>query len=173
MTRKMIFHFSILLFGLLLTGCTGKPSDESARGSDTRSEVTIDPLPRIVDNAPGENHFDTLVQLTDGGVNRSPVFRDNDRRVGFTSVRPPYEEVRSFSMFIDASGLELLDGELPKPLMEATSASTGKTIRCFMALVGTGGQGVFPGLFPHSKQMDPWSHGAFQTGVATAAMPSL
>lgn len=151
MTQKMIFQFTVLLLGLLLAGCTGKPSDESSNGPDTRSEAAVDPLPRIVDNAPGENHFDTLVQLTDGGVNRSPVFWDNDRRVGFTSVRPPYEEVRNFSMFVDASGLELLPEELPKPLKEATSARTGKPIRCLMALAGTGGKGVFPGAFPHSK----------------------
>jgi len=146
MTR--LLHFSILpLVGLLaFAGCTGEPSGQTSSRPATRSEVLLDPLPRIVDNSPGENHFDTLVQLTDGGVNRRPVFTDNDRVVAFSSQRPPHKEARVYHMFTDASGLKSVAEDLPQPLI-ATPSATGD-LSCFTALKGDASGKAYTDNFP-------------------------
>lgn len=146
MTRLPYFHFFLLILPLVFCGCTGDPGRQGAGGADTRSEQTLDPLPRIVDNSPGENHFDTLVQLTDGGVNRNPVFIDNDRKVAFVSQRPPHEDARAYRMFTDASGLKEVSEESPRAAL--TRASMDGEIRCFTRVKGDPAEGAYEGGFP-------------------------
>ncbi len=150
MIRKLALQFLMFSFCAWFLGCTGNPGTEIAKGPSTRGENIAEPLPRIVDNAPGENHFDTLIQLTDGGINRQPSFQDNGRKVGFSSVRPPHDGSQSYSMFVDATGLEVVSEEPPKPRVMIISAPSGKEIRCFTALAGTSGGDVFAGAFPPS-----------------------
>ena len=140
-----------LLLCVFLAGCTGDPNSAVSGKSDTWSEVPDDPLPRIVDNAPGENHFDTVVQLTDGGVNRAPLFLENGRRVLFSSIRPPHSDARSYTMFVDTSGLREESEEITQPALSVRDAKSEEEIRCFTALMGTGGRGVFSGRLPHSE----------------------
>ena len=146
MTRMPCFHFFLSVLFLAVTGCTGSPGPEGAGDASTRSETIIEPLPRIVDNSPGENHFDTLVQLTDGGVNRRPVFIDNDRSVAFASQRPPHADQRSYRMFSDASGLKQVEEELPRAAV--TAASPSGEIRCLTVLQGGSADEIYGGVFP-------------------------
>jgi len=149
MISKRFFIFVVCLLAMSLASCTGNPGTGVSNGTATRGKNPIEPLPRLIDNSPGENHFDTLIQLTDGGVNRGPVFQDNGRKVGFTSLRPPNTKFQNYAMFVDASGLELVSEETAKPVRDATPAQLGKEIRCFTAIAGTSGQELYSGVFPH------------------------
>jgi Tol biopolymer transport system component len=105
MGKKMsvITRFAILLL-LPLTGCldqgTGMP------GSQSRPTTGADPLPRVVDNHPGENHFANIIQLTDGAENAEAYWSYNSQQFIFQSNRPPHSCDQIYTMDIDGGNLQ-------------------------------------------------------------------
>lgn len=91
-------------------GCSDRsPSPTTA--PTTRGGAIVDPLPRLLDNIPGENHFANIIQLTDGGDNRQPSWSPTGQRLSFSSIRPPHSSRERYVMAIDGSGLIQISGD--------------------------------------------------------------
>ncbi|MEC9476791.1 MAG: hypothetical protein VX764_07115 [Planctomycetota bacterium] len=95
--------------------------ERGARPTTAPSPLDItqnDPLPRLVDNLPGENHFANIIQLTDGGDNRRPFWGPTGQRLGFSSMRPPHSSREQYVVAIDGSGLLQVTGDGVQPPAE-------------------------------------------------------
>ena len=94
----------LLSFITLFSGCY-QQGGFSTTAPASRGVPILDPLPRLLDNLPGENHFSNIIQLTDGGDNRQPGWSPTGQELAFSSVRPPHSTSRRYVMAIDGSGL--------------------------------------------------------------------
>ncbi|NRA76154.1 MAG: PD40 domain-containing protein, partial [Planctomycetes bacterium] len=93
---------TVTLASLLIAAASGC-SDRSpfpTTAPTTRGGAIVDPLPRLLDNLPGENHFANIIQLTDGGDNRQPSWNPTGQRLAFSSIRPPHAPRERYVMAI-------------------------------------------------------------------------
>ena len=108
MVKKMtVFCRLAMAFLLLLySGCTNQGGTTAPSGSQTRSLVEVDPLPRLIDNFPGENHFANIIQLTDGAENAEAYWSFNGQRLIFQTNRPPHSCDQIYIMDVDGGNLK-------------------------------------------------------------------
>lgn len=116
----------LLLFGVgLLSGCVDQ-GQFSATAPATGGAPAPDPLPWLMDNLPGENHFSNIIQLTDGGQNRLPLWGPASQQLAFQSVRPPHSTSEQYVMSVDAGSLRQVSGLPEGPGKTEESWVTGQ-----------------------------------------------
>ena len=97
-----------LLLPALLVGCL----EQSPSGSQTRSGEVVEGVPRLVDNQPGESHFSTLIQLTDGAENAEAYWSFDGQQLIFQTNRPPHGCDQIYTMDVDGGNLrQISSGE--------------------------------------------------------------
>jgi len=113
-----IYTFVLALILIMsVSGCAERgPFPTTA--PTTRGVPAVDPLPRLIDNLPGENHFANIIQLTDGGNNRQPSWSPTGQHLTFSSIRPPHSSIERYIMAIDGSGLIQITGDGAEDLQE-------------------------------------------------------
>ena len=110
-SRMNISPTAFLLFCVaFFSGCSDR-GGFSATAPTSRGAPISDPLPRLVDNSPGENHFSNIIQITDGGGNRQPSWGPAGQYLAFWSVRPPHTSSERYVVAIDGSGLSQISGD--------------------------------------------------------------
>jgi Tol biopolymer transport system component len=114
--RIITFVVALILI-MSVSGCAER-GPFSTTAPTTRGVPTVDPLPRLIDNLPGENHFANIIQLTDGGNNRQPSWSPTGQYLVFSSIRPPHSSSERYIMAIDGSGLIQITGEGAEDLQE-------------------------------------------------------
>ena len=110
---------ALLLVWIAFTPGCSQGGDFSATAPSSRGVLFSDPLPRLIDNLPGENHFANVIQLTDGGANRQPRWSPTGQELAFWSVRPPHSTSERYVMAIDSSGLSQISGDQAAAVEEA------------------------------------------------------
>ncbi|MGE4619143.1 MAG: hypothetical protein AAEJ04_04965, partial [Planctomycetota bacterium] len=102
--QRWVWVAVLALSAGILCGCFPDNSYTSTAPA-TQGVPEMDPLPRLLDNLPGENHFWNIIQLTDGGSNRHPHWSPTGQELAFLSVRPPHSSRELYLMAVDGGGL--------------------------------------------------------------------